>query len=171
MKRARIPSGFSLIELMVVLAVGTLLLGAAYGTLAISRISWESGETQVDLSQDVRKAMLRIVWDLQQTSTALVQGVPADGQTYPAITFAIPLQLNVNGTVGWDQPTSYTLGGLNGRQILRGGTVVANHIQNSTFRRQAATPNVVEITLVGQKTTVQGANIQMTLAGRAQVRN
>lgn len=163
--------GFSLTELMVVVAVATVLMGAAYGVFAICRISWESGQAQVDLEQDVRRGMLRIVWDLQQSGSSQIQGVPADGQAYPSITLAIPSQVAADGTIVWGPAFTYALGGNGGTQLLRGATVVANHMQALTFRRQAAAPLVMEVSLTAQKTTVQRAVIQSTLASRAQLRN
>ncbi len=73
-----------------------------------------------------------------------------------SLTFQIPEDLDGDGTVldsggslEWSDPIVYAMGGLNGQQLIRtqdGATrVLANGVNALQFRRQIATPNVVEI--------------------------
>lgn len=173
----RFRTGFTLIELMIVMLIFSIILGAMFAVMNMGKASWHSGDTQIQVQQEARKGMDRIVKELRQTGTSTIIGVPADGNLYNTITFRIPDEdgIDANGNIEWGNQIAYSLGGLNGQQLLRtegeGLEVLANRVVNLQFRRQATTPNIVEITLQSQKTTIPGHLISATLNSQIRARN
>ena len=169
--------GFTLVELMIVMLIFSIILGAMFAVMNMGKASWHSGDTQIQVQQEARKGMDRIVKELRQTGTSTIIGVPPDGNLYNTITFRIPDEdgIDANGNIEWGNQIAYSLGGLNGQQLLRtegeGLEVLANRVVNLQFRRQATTPNIVEITLQSQKTTIPGHLISATLNSQIRVRN
>ncbi len=167
---------------MIVLLIFTIIVGAIFTVMNASRASWYSGNVQVDVQQETRKAMDSIIKELRQSSQTTISGVPNDGNLYSSISFRIPSDIdndgdviNASGNIEWGSQITYSLGGLNNEQVLRasGGstTVLANDIINLQFRRAVSSPNIVEITLQAQKNTVQGRTMQSTLVSNVNLRN
>ncbi len=120
--------------------------------------------------------------ELASTQTGQLS-VPADGNWYANLTFRVPQDQNGDGTVldsqgvlEWSSPITYSLGGLDGRQAQRtqAGVVriLANGVTALGFRRQAATPSVLEINL----TVLKGGSTtsftqQASLGTRVRLRN
>lgn len=174
--------GFTLVELMVVFLIFTIIMGAIFAVLTMGRTSWYSGNTQVEMQQETRRGMDSMVRELRQSGSTTIVGVPADGNFYNSITFRVPQDadgdgdvLDVSGNVEWGNQITYSLGGLGGQQLLRteGSQVVvlANSIVSLQFRRQAATSNIVEMTLQSQKTTIPGHLIGTTINSEVMLRN
>lgn len=179
--------GLTLIEILVAMFIFSIVLGALFTVLAAGRVSWNAGASQVDVQQEARKALDMMVKELRQTASAKISNVPADGTAYNTITFQTPIititrdpitgkvvGININ----WSGNIQYSLGGLNGRQLLRaqGGIqrILANNILSIGFTRNAGTPTVLNITATAQKNTFSGfTTIQssVTLNSKAKLRN
>lgn len=181
-KTAGFITGFTLVEVMIVLAIFSIVGGAIFATLAIGRTSWQSGNVQVEVQQESRRGINRMVKELRQSGSATIVGVPADGEYHNSIAFQMPEDIDgdgdvvdANGNIEWGSQITYSMGGLDGKQLLRskGGQVevLANNITNFQFRRQATTPSIIEITLQSQKTTIQGQLIGTTLSTQVRLRN
>lgn len=169
-------TALTLTELMVVLAIFTVITGAIFLTLAAGKTSWYSGNAQIDVQQEARRGIDRMVKELRQSASTTIIGVPANGISYNTITFRMSQGWdNVTNTIIWGNQVQYSVGGLNNQQLLRtqaGQTdVLANNVANIQFRRQALTPNIVEISLQVLKTNLQGRNIGITLNSQAMLRN
>ena len=86
--------GFSLIEVLVTLAIFTFIAAAINTTLLVGTSSWQHNSVEVELQQDLRQAMFWMKNDIQQTGSAsLDASVPINASgdsswtTYTAITF------------------------------------------------------------------------------------
>lgn len=169
--------GFTLVELMIVMLIFSIILGAVFAVMNIGKTSWHLGDAQVEMQQEARKGMDWMTKELRQSGSSAIIGVPADGNFYSTITFRVPDEdgIDANGNIDWGNQISYSLGGLNGQQLLRtvGGesTVLANRVVNLQFGRQVATPNIVEITLQSQKTAIPGHLMSATLNSQIRFRN
>ncbi|MBU1062237.1 MAG: prepilin-type N-terminal cleavage/methylation domain-containing protein [Candidatus Omnitrophica bacterium] len=166
--------GFNLIELMIVIVIFSIILGAIFATMTISGLSWYSGSTQVEMQQEVRRGLDRIVKELRQSNPTMITGVPANGIPYNSISFRLPLTDN-NGDITWSNTINYSLGGLNNRQLLRTeGTnqeILANNIVGLQLTRQVSASNIIEVTLQSQKATVLGHIVATTLNSKIKFRN
>lgn len=141
--------GFTLVELMVVVVIFLIIIAAIYGVLSMGRQSWHTGNTQVEMQQETRKAMDRMVKEIRES------GYFTDNSTVPPtvypkvsitgggtiITFQVPVDdesdgivdddvLDATGNIEWGAvddagidrlgwSIQYLLGGLNNRQLLR----------------------------------------------------
>jgi len=85
---------FSLVELMVSVAIFVVIIGASYALMSGGKTSWHSGDTKVELQQDLRQAMDDISFELSESSPVRV-AVAAGGNS---ITFEIPVDENAAGT-------------------------------------------------------------------------
>jgi len=157
--------GFTLIELMVVIFIFSVIMAATFGVLSIGRQSWHTGSTQVELQQETRRAMDRMVRELRESGSTHIS-IPVGGSS---ITFQVPIDedtidttvdddvLDVNGNIEWGAGGSlgrsiqYLLGGLNNRQLLRrvlngyptGVQVGADVILANNIRSDSPPPNAL----------------------------
>ena len=51
---------FSLVELIVVLAIFIFIFGGIIAVLTVGQSSWQQTETHIELQQDLRKSMIRL---------------------------------------------------------------------------------------------------------------
>jgi prepilin-type N-terminal cleavage/methylation domain-containing protein len=172
--------GFTLLETMIVLLIFGIVLGAIFTAMTMGRLSWYSGDAQVEVQQETRKGLSRMVRELRQTSSSFLQDgqgedVPADGRYYGKITFKMPAGLDDSGGIVWSDDITYSLGGLNNKQLLRteGGQsiVLANNITLLQFRRGSTTQELLEINLQAEKKTIREQIIQSTLSSQVKLRN
>jgi len=83
---------FTLVELMVSVAIFVVILGASYALMSSGKMSWHSGDTKVELQQDLRQAMDDISFELSESSPVRVT-VAAGGNS---LTLQIPVDENAN---------------------------------------------------------------------------
>jgi prepilin-type N-terminal cleavage/methylation domain-containing protein len=79
--------GFSLIEIMVVVAIFTIIIGAAYALLNSGRTGWYSGDTKIELQEDLRELADAITYELSQSAISRI----AIGGGGASITFQVPV--------------------------------------------------------------------------------
>ncbi|MFH1782841.1 MAG: prepilin-type N-terminal cleavage/methylation domain-containing protein [Candidatus Omnitrophota bacterium] len=166
--------GFTLLELMIVLAIFTVIMGSIFTALSIGKNSFYTGSVQVEMQQEARKGLDRMVKELRQTNNFVIPSLPADDIFYNTITFRLPVT-DVNGYTNWTSDVTYSLGGLNGTQLLRmtvnGTEILANNINSIQFRRTTSTPNVIDIRIQAVKNTLIGHTIQAPLNCQVNMRN
>lgn len=167
--------GFSLVEVMVTLLIFTGLAAAVNAVLFVGDASWQANNVQMQLHQELRKAMDWMKDDLRQTGAAAITNVPADGNWYTTITFRMVSGVS-GGKIVWASDTvQFVLGGSASNQLQRieGSTtrVIAQNIQSLQFRRLAAASNVVEVALQAQKDTFKVGTIKSSLGFKIQLRN
>lgn len=179
-RKERFLTGFTLVEIMIVFAIFSIIGAAIFATLTMGRKSWHTGDVQVEMQQEVRKAMNSMVKELRQSGPAVIVGVPADGAPYSAITFQIPEDtdndgdvIDGSGNIEWGSQITYSLGGLNGEQLLRiqsGDRVLANNIQSLQFTRSGFGEEIT-ITLIAEKDTVFQRILTAALTSQVTLRN
>jgi len=176
-------AGFSFVELMVVTGIMALVSGMLVVALRMGQQSWQVEQARMTVSMELRRGLDAMSRELASSQSGQLVGVPADGTWYTSLTFRVPQDLNGDGTVldangalEWSPPVVYALGGTGGTQILRiqnnATRVLANGATTLRFRRQAATPNILEISM----TVLRGVNTgdftnQGTLNTQVRLRN
>ena len=168
--------GFSMVELLITVAIFTMLSGALFSTLTVGDRSWVNNRAKIEIQQDLRNAMGWLREDLLQTGSAGITNVPADGTSYTTITF-----YKANGvsctSLSWDTSAIVlSKGGTNSTQLLRtygtgSAKVLANNISTFSLKRQASTPDILEVTLTGRKSSSKGGTITSDLSFNVQLRN
>ena len=92
--------------------------------------------------------------------------------TASTVTFRIPQSVNNRGNITWSEAIVYSLGGMNGKQLLRTqdeeSRVLANNIQGLQF---SASGKEITITLVVEKETVSQHTLTATLSSQVTLRN
>jgi prepilin-type N-terminal cleavage/methylation domain-containing protein len=174
MRRFKSESGMSLVEVMVTVVIFSFVLGAIYTVLNTGEAAWETNKTRIELQQETRKAMDWMINDLRQAGNSSIVDVPADGlTTHHQITFKTPSTVT-NGTIQWNASSIvFALNGTNLRRTLGAGTpkIIAQNISSVTFRRQATSSNIVEITITSQKTSAKGLVVQYPFSFNVRIRN
>jgi len=170
-------NGFTLFEIMVVMFLFSIILTAIFSVLATGRISFSSADSQLTVQQEARRGLNVMIKELRQAGVSTIGGLPADGVSRASITFKIPTAIALGG-ITWSGDIQYSLGGLNGRQLLRTEStnqrVLANNVLTLNFSRGNITPDIVNITIIVQKNTFPGFSARqsnITLTSRVKVRN
>jgi prepilin-type N-terminal cleavage/methylation domain-containing protein len=101
-KTAECRKAFTLIEVMVSLAITLLILAGLYGTFTIGRTFWSSQSTAIDVQDDARKALESISRELMfalelDRNPATLAVEPLDTTPVNSIAFKIPVYCNGNG--------------------------------------------------------------------------
>lgn len=152
-------TGFTLIEIIIAAFLFSIISAAVFSVLATGRNSFTAGESQVSVQQACRNGLDAMIRELRQAGVSKILDVPADGVNYSAVTFQIPVSLSAAG-ITWSGNINYSLGGLNGRQLLRTGEgnqrVLGNNISAISFNRSPANPNIVNISITARKNTFPG---------------
>lgn len=97
--KERCLRGFTLVELMVVVAIFTIVIGAAYVILNSGRTSWQVGDTKIELQEDLRAAIDEMIFEIFEADPAGV--IIAGGGT--SITLQTPVDENASGS--WQDTT------------------------------------------------------------------
>ncbi len=154
--------GFTLIELMVSTTIAIGIGAVLTMTVKMNQQSWEVSDAYLTSSLQLRTAAETLSQDLVGAKSTTLS-IPADGAWYNTISFQVPMDMDGNGVVvdgggslELSPVLSFSLGGASGTAVLRAvsGTpnrVVASGVSVLQFRRQAATPQVVEIRLTVQR--------------------
>lgn len=169
--------GFTLVEIIIVAFLFSIISAAIFSVLATGRNSLSAGESQISVQQACRNSLDAMVKELRQAGALTISDVPANGANYTAITFQIPVSISATGPT-WSANIRYSLGGLNGMQLLRTQSgnqrVMGNNISSLIFNRSAANPNLVNIIVTAQKNTFSGFTARqsaITLTSRVRLRN
>ncbi len=163
--------GFTLIELILAMAVGGILLAGA--VISIFQVSWGTirSNDQVTALADVNNAALWLKKDLQMVqSTSLTDGVPASSVTLNWTDFT-SFELEENK----DHTSSYELSGSGElRRIYdyekpgETTSVVGRHITSIRFTRESGVINVV-ITATGPGTSQRTETLEFSVFKRTEV--
>ena len=143
--------GFSLVELMIVVLIFSVILGTTYAVLTMSQSSYQTGDTQIVVQQEARKAMNKIVTEMREASS-----VNLDNE-YPF-------------TIG-GQKIKYEVVNEQLRMAVQGGstTILANNVANIQFTLYGG--DVVRISLTTQKNTLLGRTLTANLTSQVTLRN
>ena len=149
--------GFTLVESVVTIAIFSLIAAGIYATMVAGDNSWNLNSIQIEVQQELRKAMSGMKDDLMQSGSTAINDVPADGTWYTSITFYRSDGVS-GGKILWNSDTTQFLLSGNQLQSIEGSTtkVIAQNIQSLQFRRLTSAPEMVEVTLQAQKSGLKG---------------
>lgn len=177
-RQSRRPkAAFTIVEMLVTALVYALMITAGYLLLTSGTVSWQVNSAKVELEQELRKTMEWMSLDLRQAGSSSIDDVSVDNAWSTQITFRIASGVS-GGSVVWSAGKyRYYLGGTNNRQLKRlevnSGTIkeIAQDIKTLQVRRPVSTPDMVEVALVGEKTTGQGRVVNLNLNFKVKLRN
>ena len=175
--------GYTALELLVVVAVSSMITYALFAGMRISSDQLESSDLRMTIQDSAREGLYRMTEEIRQSSPTLITIDPAGGNW---IQFSVPdagNTVNADYTVNWTSADliRYSLGGTNGVQLLRNNLttgaaarVISNDVSALNFTGNAANPTVVTVTMSVQRAMKNGrlipaAPIQMT--AQAEIRN
>ena len=165
-------TGFTLVEAMVTVVLFTIILGVCFMLLLSGTDSWHVNGVLLEVKQELRKGTDWMRQELIESGGSTITNVPANGTWYTTITFRTSTGVS-GGTITWSADTIQYL--LSGTQLLRrsGGVdkILAQNMQTLQFRRQASTPNVVEVNMQAQKTTPKGTTLTANSNFKMRLRN
>jgi prepilin-type N-terminal cleavage/methylation domain-containing protein len=156
MRYRRNIHGVTLIEMMIVLVIFVLIGEAIAYILSSGEGAWYTSDARLVATQENRRAMSAVIRELRQSAPDEIFNCPADGQWYMTqINYSVPTDVDGDGDVldaleniEW-QPVSVqtTAQAQLTRQSGGVNTVLCNNIMRIYFRRQAATPDSVDVVL------------------------
>lgn len=144
-------TGFTLIELMIVVVIFSTILGAIYGVMTMSRSSYQTGDVQIAVQQEARKAMSKMVTEIREANSVNLS------DEYP---------FSIEG-----QKIKYEVVSEQLQRTIEGGsaTILANNVGNIQFTLYGG--DVVRISLTTQKNTLLGRTLTTNLTSQVTLRN
>lgn len=125
-------SGFTIIELLIAMAIGLIVLGALCGTFILQNKTYDAQEQVTEMIQSARGAIDMMTRDIQMAGYNPT-GATFDGVTYSAGQLQIQSDLNGDGDTGdTDENIIYAYDAANLR-INRNAEVFVDNIQTFAF--------------------------------------
>lgn len=185
--RLCLKRGLSLLEILVAVGIFSIIIVAAFGVLISGRRAFETGDVQIEVEQEARRAVDYMSKELRQASSVKITA-PAEGASGSSVTFEVPYDvdgdgdvINSLGGIEWSNDSggigtiTYSLAsGQALRNLSLGGqTVLANRISALTFNRPLG-KDIVEISLTAEKYALKGftsPTITISLNAQVKLRN
>ncbi|MDP1853590.1 MAG: prepilin-type N-terminal cleavage/methylation domain-containing protein [Candidatus Omnitrophota bacterium] len=190
-----IKNGFSLLEVLISLAIFLIIASVMFAFLTSGRKTFDMGAAQIDVEQEARRGLDYMSKELRQSSDGKISGV-AKGASGNTIIFEIPYNVDNSvdgdvidsfGAIEWSDDTGVNRIGtitysLVGGQILRNLSftgeqiVLANDISSLNFSRPLAA-DTVAINLTAEKYPFKGFSgptdekVTVSLNTQVRVRN
>ena len=172
--------GFTLVEVLITVAIFSLIFMAIFAVLTIGESSWYSGDISVELNQEIGRALLTMTRQLRQSRSTVISNVPANDTYYNSITFKVPQDIdgdgdviNSSGNMEWSQNFSYSLN--ENKQIIRstesGTSILANNIFSLQFKRFSGNDDVIQIYIIARKVTVRRRSLESSIISSVKMRN
>ncbi|OGX11769.1 MAG: hypothetical protein A2351_06730 [Omnitrophica bacterium RIFOXYB12_FULL_50_7] len=186
--------GFTVVEVMLVVAISTLIIFGVFGILQVSNRQLEVIHARMTLQEGPREALFKMAQEIRQTAWhKIVSFEDADEnglEHSSSINFVVPVPnpdptylVDGNYTPKWASNIEYKLDGIT-HQILRISTnlttsekkqaVLANEITSLEFSRQTSTPGLITITAHAQRQFQDGRKIPdepIQMIAQAETRN
>jgi prepilin-type N-terminal cleavage/methylation domain-containing protein len=164
--------GFTLAELMVVLAIFLMMSGGIFQMTVAAQNIWNENKAKIEVQQNLRKAMEAIVNDIRQTGSITITDATALDTSYSTLTFKKPSTIT-GGNIVWNSfTTKYQLDAA-GQQLQKvenaATTTVATKITAITFSRPST--NAVHVALSAQAVSSGGRTAQRSITFDVQMRN
>jgi prepilin-type N-terminal cleavage/methylation domain-containing protein len=116
MKRTGQKSGFTLVEILIVVLIIATMMGAFYLILSTGQATWFTTDVKIQVQENLRKTISRISMELRQTESSRLQ--IADGAGFnntDVIKFSVPviceaggILIDSNGDVAhWGAPLTW----------------------------------------------------------------
>lgn len=189
---SRNTHGLSLVELMITIAIMTVIGGMLAYFLVMGAAAWHTGDAEIQANQESRKGMMSMVRELRQAQEGNIRttagALYADNIIYNNINFAIISDtdgdgdtVSAGGALEWSAPISYYV---TGTQLLRlqnnAVRVLANNVTGVQFmilvvpdpdNPMQDSYSILTITLQTRVTSTEGRQIQSSLTSSAKIRN
>lgn len=170
--------GYTLIEMLVVLAIVSLLFSAVFGALTASNTSFNTVSTRQAIENQARQGLDNMLRELYETSGGRV--VFSGGNS--VITFKLPVGFDGTGNLLWgaegvqDYKISYLIDNkqlvrrvLNSFDNMISQKVLTVDVQSLNF---ALSPTMLlTVTLVIQKNIIGGGNVTHSVSSKLAFRN
>ena len=142
--------GFTLVESVMTIVIFSFIAGGIYSTMVAGDNSWDLNSLQVEIQQELRKAMNGMQYDLMQSGSSAITDLQSDSITFYKSSGAS------GGKISWNSDTTQFLLSGNQLQSIEGSTtkVIAQSISSLAFSQP--TSNIIEISLTAQKCCIKG---------------
>lgn len=181
MNKGRWEAGFTLIEVMIVVAISTMIAYTIFVALLAGENHANTAQIRMTIQDSAREGLYRMIQEIRQSAPDRIT-LGADNNS---IQFQIPdpdNSLKDDYTVNWNgaYTIQYALGGLNNRQIVRNNmttgqtTIVANDVTDVAFTGVGTNPRVITVTMSVQRALTNGRLIPeqpLQMTAQAEVRN
>lgn len=164
--------GYTLVETLMSAAMLAALLGSIVYLFVAGNQAWQINEALVIIQQNLRKAEVSLIKDLQQTGASVMSSPVADGTPVDSAVFRLPESVS-GGVLNWtaDDIQYYMQSGGIVRYTNGVTRLVATHISDVQFRREPTTPELVHVSLTSSVTTNRGLVVSRTMTFDVQLRN
>lgn len=176
----RSEEGFSFIEMMMVIALASIIVAAIFLALRTGEDQAETAELKMTIQESARESLYKMVQEIRQSAPDRVTiGVGGNSLRFDFPDPAAPVDSNYNIDWANAHPIEYNIGG-NGQQLMRNDTsagqltVLANDAVGINFTGNTADPTVVTITISVQRTLLNGRVVPaqpLQVVAQAEVRN
>ena len=185
--------GFTLIEMMVVLAIFSIVIGIAYTALSLNETYRDLVLTKIQLYRQNKRAIDTITAELQRSAATHWTIIDGGGSSPDIIRFQTPLvnSMDAQYNIPWgarhgntDYPNFFIQYKLSGTQLIRevvdgGGViqagtqrVIAENISNLQFTNlNPLDSDYIRITMESQRSTIQRRIINANLVSTVFLRN
>lgn len=172
-KRSLSLTGFTLVEVLVSVLIFAFISAAIFMVLSVGKASWYTGDAEIELNQEMRKALMIINGQLRQSGSAVISGVPANDNYYTSITFKVSQGVGTSGSIQWSENINYSLNVNHQIISLKAGvsSILANNITSLQFRRPSGNPDIIESYITAQKNTAGGRSLQDSITSSVKMRN
>ncbi len=165
--------GFSLLELMMSVAIFSLMVIAVFGVYQVGMESWDLIYVQSNLTSQARMGIEKINKELRTSTLTNI-----DSSSATQLRFKVPTAVNSSTGIitTWSNWIRYSRGGNGGNQLLRtdegtnAETVLANDVTNLQFIANS-NPDTISIAITTQKETANGNVVPISLSGTVELRN
>lgn len=172
--------GFTLVELMVVATIFVLLILAIFAISSGGTRAWFTSEAQMDINMQARRIIQQMTDEISQAGPGRVT-ITNISASEDNIIFQMPVSFAL-GVLTWSDQIQYSLGGINGQQIVRtridpATSVVletqtfANYVTALRFNYIDTEQDALAITLTLIRQSVAGDNLQIQLNSQVAFRN
>lgn len=192
-------SGFTLTELLVVVGIFSLIIGACFTLLSSSRLSVNIHEASIQAAESSRRAMERITRELRLSQAGRIrlyndlvtEGSTVSGQVIylqvPVVDAAGELVL-ASGRLTWGTEQTqgdfiyYFLGGDNNDQLFRGscsgvgigvsnaGVIIAPYISSISFSQGSPSSELIDVEIVGEAEYLKNPRRTVTQTLRSSIK-
>ncbi|MFT5387315.1 MAG: prepilin-type N-terminal cleavage/methylation domain-containing protein [Lysobacterales bacterium] len=174
-KNFRRQDGFTFVEMMLSVAVMSIITGGLFSALSVGEGSWKVNTTKITLQQDLRTSMDWMKYDLQEAGLTSIVDVPADDAWYPSITFQVPSGI-LGGSINWNANSiQFIQGGSDSTDLYRIQNsvtkVLGGNIKTLQFRRLSTSSDIVEVVMIGERDTTSGITVTYQMDFDVALRN
>ena len=157
-RKRKFLTGFSLIELLVVVLIFSSIFIAMLGILNVGKRSWSLGTTQAEIQQEARRAMSMITKELREASAI-------DSATFVSGISTGIIRFTLEG-----QTIEYTLNGTDLEKTVSSVTTsVARDVDGVQFKLLGS--DIVHIALSTKRTSALTSDLQFNLNAHIKLRN